>query len=259
VFFNLAKARLPKADRNRIFRVRPVVPADGDGDPPTNPVAPAPQIVPAQPSPAPRVLDRVRASTGDERARPSAGGEDRGRRIVELPTVSRPAFGSGPAANRRRVVEVEVLRHPAKSAMPQPEPRPAPAPQPVAPAPQPRPVEEVRPLRRIVVAPVRDEPAATPEAARDRVRTLIRGLGTSDQRRVISDLLDELGGPEKLPEPEEVPEEPMPAPVDRERVLSAVVDALGLGSADLARALYDDDAPGPRAKARAALERWRKG
>jgi hypothetical protein len=181
---------------------------------------------------------------------------------VELPSVSRPAFGGGQVGNRRRVVEVEVLRHPAKPAVPEPAPRPEPVAVASPPVAAPRPaLDEQRPLRRIVVAPPRDEPAATPEAARDRVRTVIRGLSKPDQRRVVLDLLDELGGPEKPPEPEEPPEseEPLPPPVDRERVLAAVADALGLGSADLARALYDDETPGSRTKARSALERWRKG
>jgi hypothetical protein len=47
-------------------------------------------------------------------------------------------------------------------------------------------------------------------------------------------------------------------PALRERVLAAVTDALGLSTSDLARVLYGEEGAGPRNKARAALERWRR-
>jgi hypothetical protein len=49
-----------------------------------------------------------------------------------------------------------------------------------------------------------------------------------------------------------------PSQATRERVLASVTEALGLTSGDLARALFGDDGPGARAKARVALERWRR-
>jgi hypothetical protein len=239
VFFSLAKGRLPKADRNRIFRVRPP-------EAPRGPVVrPVPQEEkPRQPPPQPKQIS-----------------------------------AAGPLG-RRRVVEVEVLRTHARPALERvPEVR-APAPQQTAAMREerqrePEPQQELRPVRRIVtVAPVvREEPPpSTPEAAAEKLRAAIKGLKIADQRRVVGDALREIGGwpepPKPKPEPKKVEPPPPPPPPPprpqgldaqaRERVLAAVTDALGLSTADLAEVLYGDDSPSLRAKARSALDKYRK-
>ena len=235
VFFSLAKAKLPKADRNRIFRLRP----------------PKPVVAEAPPS------EPTRAAT----PAPKPPREDDGRRrIVEFSAAPKggPAIGGG--AGRRRVVDVEVLRQNPK---PSPPPVPLVAVRESSSAPNPAPARadaDARPLRRIVTLGPREEPPpTTPEAAVDRVRSVLRALGESDRRRVLSDLLTELG-PEKTPPPAKVAEPPRTdvSPALRERVLASVTEALGLSTSDLARVLYGDDGAGPRNKARAALERWRR-
>lgn len=228
VFFSLAKARLPKADRNRIFRIRPPRSEGSDAPPSDSPVAVAKTPRPA-PAPAPPVDDNRAAGAG-----------------------------------RRRVVEVEVLRHHAKPPAPRPVIESLPVPVAPAPRPEPRPVPEERPIRRIVTVatPVREEPPATPEAARDRVRALIKGFSANDQRRLLEELLHELGGamrPGRAPAP--APAAPPKGTVDdklREQVLASVTEALGLTSGDLARALYGEENQTARSKARVALERWRR-
>lgn len=223
VFFSLAKARLPKTDRNRIFRIRPPK-AEGEEAPGTAGPTPPPAAAAAA-APAPRD----------------------------------PARGVGiQQAGRRRVVEVEVLRHHARPAVP-------PAPEPPSSRgnpvrqeqPSPRPVPEERPVRRIitVAAPVRDEAPATPDAAREKIRTLLRGLPAGDQRGFVTELL------KQVPRDTGAGGDALTTGVDdrlRERVLAAVTEALSLTSGDLARALYEDDSPSARSKARVALERWRK-
>ncbi len=254
VFFSLAKGKLPKSDRNRIFRVRPPkLATDGAEES-------AQQTLPLAESPR---APAVRPVTPEERPRPAVPAPK------QIPAV-------GPLG-RRRVVEVEVLRTHARPPLERvPEVR-----APIAPRQatavreerQPEP-QEVRPLRRIVtVAPkVQEEaPPSTPEAAAEKLRASIKGLKVGDQRKVVLDLLREIGG---LPEPVQ-PKRPPPPPPEpkrvepppqrgldaqgRERVLAAVTDALGLSTADLAQVLYGDDSPGLRAKARSALERFRKG
>ena len=177
------------------------------------------------------------------------------------------------------MVEVEVLRSFPKPPAPssvgsvgsvgsvETQARPAGISRPV-PAEPARPQQELRPFRRIVtVASVRDEPPATPEAARDRVRGLLKGLAPADQKRVLAELGREFGAfPE--PAPKRVVGQGLPvvrqlsSGVDdatRERVLAAVTDALGLRTEDLALVLYGDDSPSTKSKARGALDRWRKG
>lgn len=249
VFFSLAKAQLPKAERNRIFRIRP--PKSPESERAAAEVAAlagsnghgSPSPSPAHPPAAPAV----------ERIRPDA----------------REALANQ-ASGRRRVVEVEVLRSFPKPAAPVRvvEPRAeASRPAPVEPA---RHQQELRPLRRIVtVAPTREEPPATPEAARERIRALLKALAPADQRRVLMDLGREFGAFS-----ESSPKRPLAAPaaaapsgppvsgvddVTRERVLAAVTDALGLGTEDLARVLYGEDSPSTKSKARGALDRWRRG
>lgn len=242
VFFSLAKAQLPKADRNRIFRIRP--PRSPESERAAEAAggtngSPAPPRPPAPP----------------ERARPEG---------FETAAAQQQQVGG-----RRRVVEVEVLRSfpkpPAPSSV-ETQARPAGISRPV-PAEPARPQQELRPLRRIVtVAPVREEPPATPEAARDRVRGLLKGLAPTDQKRVLAELGREFGA---FPEPalkrvvgHGPPVSGPSSGVDdatRERVLAAVTDALGLGTEDLALVLYGDDSPSTKSKARGALDRWRKG
>jgi hypothetical protein len=240
VFFSLAKAQLPKADRNRIFRIRPPKSPESErpGDAPSSQNGSVPVARPVAPPP-----DRVRKEPVQVVAAPMAGG-------------------------RRRVVEVEVLR-----SFPKP-PSPSPVELPVRPAGMARPApaeplrtqQELRPLRRIVTVapPVRDEPPATPEAARDRIRTLLKGLSTLDQRRVIGELAREVGAlPERVPvrATESRGSVAQPSGVDdatRERVLAAVTDALGLATEDLAVVLFGDETPSTKSKARLVLDRWRK-
>jgi hypothetical protein len=240
VFFSLAKAQLPKADRNRIFRIRPPKSPESErsADAPSSQNGSAPVARAVTPPP-----ERARQEPLQVVAAPMAGG-------------------------RRRVVEVEVLR-----SFPKPLP-PSPMEVPVRPAgiARPSPVEpprtqqELRPLRRIVTVapPVRDEPPATPEAARDRVRTLLKGLSTPDQKRVIGELAREVGAlPERAPfrgtdSSSSVAQSAGVDDATRERVLAAVTDALGLATEDLAVVLYGDNTPSTKSKARLALDRWRK-
>jgi hypothetical protein len=252
VFFSLAKGRLPKADRNRIFRVRPPK-APGEAAEET-----AQQTLPLPEAPRGPV---VRPVPQEEKPR-------------QPPPQPKQISAAGPLG-RRRVVEVEVLRTHARPALERvPEVR-APAPQQTAAVReerQPEPQQELRPVRRIVtVAPVvREEPPpSTPEAAAEKLRAVIKGLKIADQRRVVGDLLREIGGwpepPKPKPEPKRVEPPPPPPPrpqgLDaqaRERVLAAVTDALSLSAADLAEVLYGDDTPSLRAKARSALDKYRK-
>jgi hypothetical protein len=119
----------------------------------------------------------------------------------------------------------------------------------------------VRPVRRIVTIAAKEESPGTPDGAKDRIRTLLRGMGADARRDVLAELLHEEGGlvgrsrVEAAPSPGETG---LAADAVRESVLAAVTDALGLSVADLARALYGSDTPSARSKARAALERWRR-
>lgn len=213
VFFSLAKERLPRADRNRIFRVKPERPA---------------------PEEAPR-----EASGDAPAAAPRAGADDR---------------AALQQAGRRRVVEIEVVRTGLRAAPPQVEPRFV-APPVVAPAAPPPPVAEVRPARRIVaVAPKEEPPPTSPGAARERVVHALRALDREAQAEVLRSLLAELEPP-----PARSRRNVDAAEELRERVLASVTEALGLSSGDLARALYDDDGPTSRSRARVALERLRRG
>jgi hypothetical protein len=253
VFFSLAKGKLPKSDRNRIFRVRPPKPESGaEAEAAGQQTLPLPE--PARPAP-------VRPVPVEEKPRPVAPAPK------QIPAT-------GPLG-RRRVVEVEVLRTHARPSLERvPEVRAPAAPrqatavrEELKPEPQ-----EVRPLRRIVtVAPkVQEEaPPSTPEAAAEKLRVSIKSLKIADQRKVVADLLREIGGmpepaaPKRQPEPKRVEPPPPPPPrgldgTTRERVLAAVTDALGLSTADLAEVLYGDDSPSLRAKARSALDRFRK-
>jgi len=118
----------------------------------------------------------------------------------------------------------------------------------------------MRPLRRIVTLGPREEPPPTnPEAAVSRVKGLLKALSMEEQRRVLSELLADLGGA-KPPPAARGPENGTPevAPALRERVLAAVTESLGLSTTDLARVLYGEESAGTRNKARAALERWRR-
>lgn len=246
VFFSLAKGKLPKTDRNRIFRVRVPKPVDESAE-----AAPSNVATPPPPPKAPVI----------EARRPRPG---------EAPAV-RDAKAA-PDLGRRRVVEVEVLRTHVKPPVPvAPEAR-APAPPVVQVKEERHPAPELRPVRRIItVAPVvKEEPPATPQAARERVLAVVKGLSAGEQRKVIADVLRELGGvvaPEAAkhaPEPRRAPEPKRQEPSGgldagtRERVLAAVTDALGLSTTDLARVLYGDETPGAKAKARGALDRFRK-
>ncbi len=255
VFFSLAKGRLPKSDRNRIFRVRP---PKGPGEPDETPQQklPLPEAPPRGPV--------VRPVPQEEKPAPR-----------QPPQPAKQISAAGPLG-RRRVVEVEVLRTHARPALERvPEVR-APAPQQTSAMREerqrePEPQQELRPVRRIVtVAPVvREEPPpSTPEAAAEKLRAAIKGLKIAEQRRVVGDVLREIGGwpepPKPKPEPKRVeppPPPPRPQGLDtttRERVLAAVTDALGLSTADLAEVLYGDDSPSMRAKARSALDKYRK-
>jgi hypothetical protein len=255
VFFSLAKTKLPRADRNRIFRIRPP-------KPPEEQVAEG-----ASPAPAPAPPERAPEAP----VRPLAR-EERPRPPQAPPAKQQVPAGAGGPLGRRRVVEVEVLRQHARPALERvPEVRaPIAAPRQVAAVREERPEpQEVRPLRRIVtVAPVVKEeaPPSTPEAAIEKMRASIRGLKVAEQRRAVLDLLREIGGlpePEKRPppEPKKVVEPPRPQGLDaptKERVLASVTDALGLSTADLAEVLYGDATPATRAKARGVLDRFRK-
>jgi hypothetical protein len=235
VFFSLAKSKLPKADRNRIFRLRPPKPASEPA-----PAAVAPPAAPPRPRPVP---------VDDER-----------RRVVEFSASPKGnAVGVG-GAGSRRVVDVEILRQ-------NPTPSPPPAPLVAVREPEPAQTQEprrseadARPLRRIVTLGPREEPPPTnPEAAVVRVKGLLKALSAEEQRRVLSELLADLGGAKPAPPvrgAENGASEVLPAL--RERVLAAVTDTLGLSTSDLARVLYGEESAGTRNKARAALERWRR-
>ena len=124
VFFSLAKTKLPKADRNRIFRVRP----------PKSPDASAAEAAAEPPPPAKIPVVQQRRAQASDAVAPR----------------DEPPAGLG----RRRVVEVDVLRY-------QPKPILEKVPEVRAPAPSREPATrdhagpaEMRPLRRIVtVAP----------------------------------------------------------------------------------------------------------
>lgn len=234
VFFSLAKSKLPKAERNRIFRLRPPKPV-GEVEPPS-------EAPPAPPRPKPVPVDDGR------------------RRVVEFSASPKGNAVGGGGAGRRRVVDVEILRQ-------NPKPTPTP-PAPLLDAREPSPAQtseprrsdaDARPLRRIVTLGPREEPPPTnPEAAVVRVKGLLKALSAEEQRRVLSELLADLGGA-KTPPAARVPEAPSEVqPALRERVLASVTDALGLSTSDLARVLYGEEGPGTRNKARAALERWRR-
>jgi hypothetical protein len=234
VFFSLAKSKLPKAERNRIFRLRPPKPV-GEAEPPSE--APA---APARPKPV--------------------AVDDGRRRVVEFSAVPKGNAMGGGGAGRRRVVDVEILRQ-------NPKPTPTP-PAPLLDARETAPTQtseprrsdaDARPLRRIVTLGPREEPPPTnPEAAVIRVKGLLKALSAEEQRRVLSELLADLGGA-KPPPAARAPEGPPEVqPALRERVLASVTDTLGLSTTDLARVLYGEESPGTRNKARAALERWRR-
>jgi hypothetical protein len=236
VFFSLAKSKLPKADRNRIFRLRPPKPA-GEEQPP-QPAAAAPR-----PAVKPVPIDDGR------------------RRVVEFSASPKGNAVGGGGAGRRRVVDVEILRQ---------NPRPTPPPpaqlaavnEPAAvQAPEPRRQEvDTRPLRRIVTLGPREEPPPTsPDVAITKVKGLLKALSAEDQRRVLSELLADLGGLKGPPAARGTDNgTPEVQPALRERVLAAVTDTLGLSTTDLARVLYGEESAGTRNKARAALERWRR-
>jgi hypothetical protein len=243
VFFSLAKAQLPKADRNRIFRIRP-------------PKSPESERL--------AELAAPESSNGSPVQARSAPALERPRTEVVIPATA-TATPAQVAGGRRRIVEVEVLRSFPKPQAPVEAPaRPFGISRP-APTPPERPQQQLRPLRRIVtVAPVRDEPPATPEAARDRARVLLKALVPSDQKRVLLDLCREFGMAKEPPQRSASPREPTEpsSGVDeatRERVLAAVTDALGLGTEDLALVLYGEESPNTKSKARGALDRWRRG
>ncbi|HVU02676.1 MAG TPA: phosphorylated adapter RNA export RNA-binding domain-containing protein [Polyangiaceae bacterium] len=233
VFFSLAKAQLPKADRNRIFRIRP-------------PKSPESERA-AQPQPE--------STNGHASAKADSS---------KTPDTTRVAAPQTPQAGRRRMVEVEVLRtFPKSKAEPIREivPREAPPPAPVA---EPSPARgDLRPLRRIVTVAAPVETPQTPEAAKERILALLKGLGAPDQKRVVGEVARELG---VIPEPSgrRIVEPPRAEPkreVDtdvRERVLAAVTDALGLAPSDLAEVLFGEDSPAHRSKARLALDKHRK-
>ncbi|HEX4474545.1 MAG TPA: hypothetical protein VH142_05675 [Polyangiaceae bacterium] len=274
VFFNLAKSKLPRSERNRIFRARPPK-ADGDAETPEDAVTPVPAAAPA-PAAAPVATMRQRVA--------EAPAEDRRRRVVELPSGSPRPHGAGPAPSpalggRRRMVEVEVIRHPGLKPITEPIVRSGPAavsrPAEREAAPPPPPQQELRPLRRIVtVSAPRDESPANSDEAAERVRVAIKKLAPDAQRKLLASLFVEFGGviptkrevappappppPPKAPESKPKIEERGLGEGGRERVLVAVTEALGLTPGDLARALYGDDTAGTRAKARAVLERSRK-
>jgi hypothetical protein len=236
IFFSLAKSKLPKADRNRIFRLRPPKPV----------VEAVPDSAVAPPAPAPSSKPVPR--------------DDGRRRVVEFSASPRGnAVGDG-GAGRRRVVDVEVLRQSPRPSPPPP--APIAAVREVAPAQAPDPIrhEEQRPLRRIVTIGPREEPPPTsPEAAVARVKGLLTALSTEEQRRVLSELLAAIGGAKPTPVARGSENgTPEVAPALRERVLAAVTETLGLSTSDLARVLYGEESPGTRNKARAALERWRR-
>lgn len=250
VFFSLAKSKLPKADRNRIFRVKVPKP---------EPAAEAPQNgAPKPPPPAPPV-----PQPKAEPRRPEQLNFPQHRQVV----ASQKAADAG---GRRRVVEVEVLRHAPKPAAPTAPESVRSSPANARPAPAEPPPPPARPVRRIVTvaAPPKEEPPpSTPEAAKDRVRQLLRELSKGEQRKVLLDLLEDVGGlpkPEPRREPKAPPPPPPPPPSPKldtsgkERVLAAVTEALGLTAGDLARVLYGDDSAGPKAKARAVIERYRR-
>jgi hypothetical protein len=118
---------------------------------------------------------------------------------------------------------------------------------------------DARPLRRIVTLGPREEPPpTTPEAAIERVRGVLKALGAEEQRRVLSELLGDLGGAKVQPAPVTENGAGQVNPSLRERVLAAVTDSLGLSTSDLARVLYGDETAGTRNKARAVLQRWRR-
>jgi Phosphorylated adapter RNA export protein, RNA-binding domain len=237
VFFSLAKAKLPKADRNRIFRLRPPKPVGEE--PASQPPPPQPKAAPAPPRP-------IREDDGR-------------RRVVEFSASPKGNTVGGGGLGRRRVVDVEILRQ-----SPKPAPPPVPLvavrePEAAQPAEQRKPEADTRPLRRIVTLGPREEPPpTTPDAAIDRVRGLLKALGAEDQRRVLSELLADLGGAKVQPPPKPENGAREVDPALRERVLAAVADRLSLSTSDLARVLYGDETAGTRNKARAVLERWRR-
>lgn len=236
VFFSLAKSKLPKADRNRIFRLRPPKPISETPPPPATPPA-----APANPKPARQ--------------------DDSRRRVVEFSASPKGnAVGAG-GMGRRRVVDVEILRQSPKPPSSPPVPLVAVRdPEPVQSAEPRRAEAEARPMRRIVTIGPREEPPPTsPEAAVVRVKGLLKALGQEEQRRVLSELLADLGGV-KAPSPAKGSENGTSEvePALRERVLAAVTDTLGLSTSDLARVLFGEESAGTRNKARAALDRWRK-
>jgi hypothetical protein len=233
IFFSLAKSKLPKADRNRIFRLRPPKP-----------------VVEAEPAPA-------AAEAAPPPAQKPVRLDDSRRRVVEFSATPKGnAVGAG-GLGRRRVVDVEILRQ---------NPKPAPAPTPLVAVPEQAPAQsaeprrsesEARPVRRIVTLGPREEPPPTnPEDAVVRVKGVLRALGPEEQRRVLSELLADIGGAKAARGSDNGTPEVDPAL--RERVLAAVTDVLGLSTSDLARVLYGEESAGTRNKARAALERWRR-
>ncbi len=273
VFFNLAKSKLPRSERNRIFRARPPK-TEGDGETPEPAATPVAGLAPA-PAPAP-------VATMRQRGAEAPAEDDRRRRVVELPSGSPRPQGTGPSpalGGRRRMVEVEVIRHPGLKPITEPIVRSGPAavsrPAEREAPPPPPPQQELRPLRRIVtVSAPRDESPANSDEAAERVRVAIKNLAPDAQRKLLASLFVEFGGvfpAKREPAPPPPPPPPPKAPESkpkveerglgeggRERVLAAVTEALGLTPADLARALYGDDTAGTRAKARAVLERSRK-
>jgi hypothetical protein len=242
VFFKLAKDRLSTEARKRIFRSPHPEPKASEDTPPSEskprveppPRRATPKPAPAPPPPAPRGMPEVVV-------RPR-------RRMV----VSSPAPVSVPdpvrAVPRPAPNVVGFRRDPPGYGAPARDAAPAIPEEPRRASP---PIRE-RVLVR--VAPQSDVPAKTLDEAIDRVARLLTDLDDKTARAALLEVIDRKGGlPVPEPEPEPEPEPTVDVEQLRQSILVNVVRALNLDARDLAAALYGNDSPTARRKARALL------
>lgn len=238
VFFRLAKASVTTEARRTIFR--------------------------SPHKPKPKQEQPARATTAQKAAQPQRGSAPQSPRT---PPQSAPE--TVVVRPRRRVVELGSIRQPEP-------PKPPPPPQ----KPQggwTRPTssrsaaagvaenvgrERQRDSERVPVAVPVVSPPKPPAPASDvdavkRIRDLFQKLDRTQARELVGELYEQFA-PESRPPPATDPDElEATGEETRERVLSAVVEALSLDARDLARVLYGDESPSAIRRAQKTLENKR--
>lgn len=248
IFFRLAKAEVPLEARRQIFR---------------SPHKP-------KPKPEPGVADKPAPAPQRPAAAPERGGAPAG--LASASAAARP---------RRRVIELGTIRQaePPKPAPPVAASRPTSAtPKMVWTKPSQarvgvasRPAEhhaERATAQATARATASEEPAPLKRAeALSQVRSIVARVSKDDAVAVLLEVLRELGyepKPESSRRPldteaevDDASERAADSTEQRERILTAVVDALGLSARQLATVLYRSDSPSSVRKAEQALRKFR--